>query len=135
MQSGLSKIDDFFESSLSVKLQKLRDAKAIIKKDPNLPEPVQSLTLYDNTIWKKKVPLLKNDLFKQAIPTAIGVFMMNINLDFFMALSGYLEIIDYRNLKASMKLEAFLDVRFEFSYGLSFILEFGLQVKGKLVKA
>ena len=61
--------------------------------------------------------------------------MMNINLDFFMALSGYLEIIDYRNLKASMKLEAFLDVRFEFSYGLSFILEFGLQVKGKLVKA
>ena len=91
----------------------------LIKSKTNLEEPQQSIVLYENYLAKKRVPIFK---YFQVIPTFIGMFIMQIDLKFFMGLAGIIEIVDFRNLKGGLKFESSLEIGIFFSYGLCYIL-------------
>ena len=88
--------------------------------------------MYQKDFWKHRAPLAK---YKQLIVTVIGTFSIKINLDYLLSLSAKIMLEKYRNVVIGANFSAALAIDLTFSYGICYVLEFGLFVKGNLLRA
>ena len=103
-----------------------------IKSQSNLEDPLKSIVLYKKELWRYKKPLGR---CRQVIVTAIGSFLIKIDLDFILSITAKIVLEDYRSIIIGANFSAFLAIDLKFSYGLCYVLEFGLFVKGDLFRA
>ena len=103
-----------------------------IKSQSNLEEPEKGAVLYKKDLWKHRVPLAK---FRQVIVTVIGTFSIKVNLKYLLSLSAKIILEEYRNIIIETNYSTSLTIDLTFSYGICYVLEFGLFVKGNLVRA
>ena len=132
IEKGMAKIDTFLEAKIASKFQKLKDGLLYIKSKTDLENPTQSIVLYEKESKKKRVPIFR---FSQIIPTAIGTFVVSLDLNYTLGATAMIELKDFRSVEASLVFEAALVLDLRFGYGIAFILEFGLFVRGKILSA
>ena len=60
--------------------------------------------------------------YEQLIVTAVGTFMIGIDLDYIISVSAYIQLREYRNIDVVGNFTASLYVDIRFGYGLARIL-------------
>ena len=128
----MKKIDSFLEEHIANKFQKLKDGLLYIKSQTNLENPQQSIVLFTKNLKSKRVPIFK---YEQIIPTAIGTFVVGINLNYTLGATVEIVLREFRSVDIVLIFEAALVLDMRFGYGICYILEFGLFVRGKLISA
>ena len=72
--------------------------------------------------------------FKQLIATTIGTFLIDINLNYQMDLDFVVALRNYRSIDIMTKFQARMMMDVKFGYAIAYIVEFGLYVKGNLLR-
>ena len=128
-------MDQFLNDTISSKFQGLKTGLMYIKSQPNLEEPVESIVLVNQTMLSSQATNPRKLFqYNQLIPTMIGTFMLSINLDYAFDLRFLVKLREIRSLDMSALFEARLSVDVRLGYGIAYLLEFGLYVKGNVLR-
>ena len=114
------------------KVQKLKQGILYIKSNTNLANPQQRVQLYRKQLHNKNVPIVQ---FLQPIPTPIGVFFIQIDLNFTLSINAIIGIRKFRSIDFAVIVKPALILKIKFFYGIVYLLEFGMNVQGAVLDA
>ena len=130
IERGLNKIDEFLEDKIVAKIQKLKLGQLFIKSITGLEDPTQTTILYEKELKKKRASIYS---YSQIIPTVIGPFLIGFDLNYQLGVNATITLSEFRNVDFALTFYAELLLDVKFGYGICYILEFGLFVRGRLL--
>ena len=85
IEQGMAVIDVFLEANIADKFQRLKDGLLFIKSQTDLENPSQTFVMFEKSSVSERMPIFNYD---QVIPTAIGTFLVGINLNYTLGASA-----------------------------------------------